>query len=459
MRFHYLLGQTRCASRLRVKQISSASRARDQHISWIRQSSREEEAMKEILRVDPIVRPKAYQVKSSLEYVKPNAMPERKTQSESEKQASEEIMLRDILEPSFKHDLGSIDLGPFGRISAIHGDIFKQTPGTVTVFPVPPNLMPYRGLSLAALEHGGDNLLRELFSTARSLYSEHIISPVADTEESAARQRKSPNRGLPLGSVIPVGNSLFVVVPFFWQGSGADANQRLRHVLKEVVNYAIQKSAFPVNRLVIPHLGRGVYGYEADWSTEALVEEAIECILQLDYPEAVKTELSEIAFIDNDLTVAEEFKDAIDTLADRWLPERRLISAPQYHSHATRRMIVMDEQSELSTMRRRDKYKFKQYHGRIGNRGGRYFRETLQPWIWRTQKLLEPPPLLVKEQTGAISEKQLPARPYFFRGLSHTLFPTGNLKTGFPSMRRSGSGQLRGVNRQPDTQKLAKPRT
>jgi hypothetical protein len=459
MTLHYLLSQTRRASRLRVKQIASASKARDQHISWIRQSNKEEEAAKEILRIDPIVRPKAYQVKSSLEYVGPNAIPERKTRSESDNAVTEEVLLRDILEPSFKNEMGSIDLGPFGRISVSHGDIFQQHSGSVTVFPVPPNLMPYRGLSLAALENGGDNLLRELFATARALYSEHIISPVADSDESAARQRKPPNRGLPLGSVIPVDESLFVVVPFFWQGSGADANQRLRHALKQVVNHAIQSAEQPVKRLVIPHLGRGVYGYEADWSTGALVEEAIECLLQLDAPEAIKTQLTEIVFIDNDLSVAEEFKDAIDVLADRWLPERRLISAPQYLSQVTRRMIVMDEQSELSTMRRRDKYKFKQYHGRIGNRGGRYFRETLQPWIWRTQKLLEPPPLMINEQTGHISEKQLPARPYFFRGLSHTLFPTGNLKTGFPALRRSGSGQLRGVNRQPDTQKLAKPRT
>jgi hypothetical protein len=121
-------------------------------------------------------------------------------------------------------------------------------------------------------------------------------------------------------------------------------------------------------------------------------------------------------------------------------------------------MIVMDENSELSTMRRRDKYKFKQYHGKLRNKGGRYFRETIQPWIWRTQKVLEPPPLLVNKQSGEIADKQREARPYFFRGLSHTLFPV-NLRTGFPSLRRGRNGQLVGVKKQPDTQKIAKPRT
>ncbi len=451
--------QTRYASRLRVKQITASSRARDQSVAWIRQSSKEEEAFKEIVKVDPLVRQKSAQVRSCLEHIKPNAMPQPKTMTFSERQSHDDILLKDIIAPSFRGDIGCIDLGPFGQVSATHGDIFNESSSTVSVFPVPPNLMPYRGLSLAALEHGGDALLRELFSTARAMYSEHVVSPVADTDETAARQRKPVNRGLPLGSVIPVQKALFVVVPFFWQGSASDANQRLRFVLKSVVDYAIRNADNSVKRIVIPHLGRGVYGYEASWSTEALVEEAIECLLQLDYPEAVKTNIAEVVFIDNDLSVAEEFKDAIDSLADRWLPERRLISAPQYLSRSTRRMIVMDEASELSTMRRRDKYKFKQHHGRIGNRGGRYFRATLQPWIWRTQKLLEPPALLVKEKTGEISDKQLPARPYYFRGLSHTLFPTSHLRTGFPSMRRSASGQFVGVNRQPDTQKLAKPRT
>ena len=455
---HGIVGATRSASRLRVKQITASSRARDQHISWIRQSNREEEGYKEILKVDPIIRRKEYQVKSSLEFTGPNALPKSKEPNSEEKGEQEETLLRDILEPSFKDEIGSIDFGPFGRISAVHGDILQQPSGTMVVFPIPPNLMPYRGLSLAALESGGESRLRELFSTARSMYSEHVISQVADTDEETARSRQPANRGLPLGSVIPVKDALFVVVPFFWQGSGSDANQRLRYALKQVVDYASKTSEVPIRRLVIPHLGRGVYGYEADWSTEALVEEAIESLLQLDSPEAVKTELTEICFIDNDLSVAEEFKDAIESLADRWLPERRVTTAPQFLAKASQRMIVMDEQSELSTMRRRDKYKFKQYHGRLRNLGGRYFRETLQPWIWRTQKVLEPPPLLVNAKTGEISNKQLEARPYYFRGLSHTLFPV-NLRTGFPAMRRTARGQLMGVNRQPDTQKIAKPRT
>ena len=455
MGVHYFVGQIRSASRLRVKQIAAASRAKDQHISWIRQSNKEEEAYKEILRIDPMLRRKEDQIKSSLEFVGPNSLPRKKDPTANETRATEDALLRDILEPNFKNELGSIDLGPFGRISACHGDIFKQPSGTVAVFPIPPNLMPYRGLSLAALENGGDSLLRELFSTARSMYSDHVISPVADNEEETAKQRKPINRGLPLGAVIPVGECLFVVVPYFWQGSSSDANQRLRYVMKEVVNFASKQ---PIKRLVVPHLGRGGYGYEASWSTEALVEEAIEGLLHLDSPQAVQTDLVEIAFIDNDISVAEEFKESIDVLADRWLPHRRLMPAPQFLSQSTRRMIVMDEQSELSTMRRRDKYKFKQYHGRLGNRGGRYFRETLQPWIWRTQKLLEPPSLMVKQNSGEIGDKQLPARPYFFRGLSHTLFPV-NLRTGFPGMRRTRSGQLVGVNRQPDTQKIAKPRS
>ena len=454
------LGQTRCASRLRLKQVAASSRARDQHISWIRQSNRDEQAYKEILKVDPLVRPKHHQVKSMLEFEGPNRVPVKAPIPVKQKTEEEEQLLRDIIAPSFKKEIGCIELGPFGRITAVHGDIFDQ-PGSVTVIPIPPNLTPYKGLSLEALERGGDSLLREVFSTARLMYSEHVVPEVADRDEESdtVRTARHINRGLPIGSVIPAKESLFVVMPFYWQGSSSDANQRLRFTLKRVVDFAIRfYKGPPISRLVIPNLGRGIYGYEAEWATEALVEEALEGLLQLDNAVAFRTGLTEIAFIDNDLSGVEEFKDALSTLADRWLPERRLTTAPQFLSKQSQRLIVMDEQSELSTMRRRDKYKFKQYHGKIRNLGGRYFRETLQPWIWRTQKVLEPPPLLVNEKSGEISPNQLPARPYYFRGLTHTLFPV-NLRTGFSAMRRARNGRLVGVNRQPDTQKLAKPRT
>lgn len=452
-----MLIQSRPASRLRLKQVASANKAREQHISWIRQSNKEEEAYKEILKVDPLIRPKHHQVKSMLGFEGPNAAPLTKQESPDSTKDREEQLLRDIIAPSFRKEVGAVELGPFGRITVVHGDIFNQ-PGSVRVFPIPPNLMPYKGLSLEVLERGGDVLLRELFSTARLMYSEHVVAPARENENATEPLQKHVNRGLPIGSVIPANDCLFVVMPFYWQGSSSDANQRLRYALKNVVDFAVRKYEKKVSRLVIPHIGRGVYGYEAEWSTEALIEEAFEGLLQLDYAEAVKTELSEIAFIDNDFSVVDEFKEALEFVADKWLPERRLVPAPQFLSAQSKRLIVMDENSELSTMRRKDKYKFKQYHGKLRNLGGRYFRNTLQSWIWRTQKILEPPPLLVNAQSGEIASKQLPARPYFFRGLSHTLFPT-NLRTGFAAMRRSRNGRLVGVNRQPDTQKLAKPRT
>jgi len=431
--------------------------ATGQQIHWIRSSKKEEEAMKEIQSIDPLLRPKENQIRSGFEFESVQKM----TKSDQAKpEADTELLLKDILYPKYKNELGSIDFGTFGRISVEHGDILNQPDDSIIVLPMPPNLTPYRGLSLEALERGGDSLVRQMFSTARNLHSSQIIPVEGETDEVSAttRGRPEPPRGLSIGSVIPVGNKYFVIAPHYWQGNSSDANQRLRITVKSLIEYAIHEGE--ASRMVIPHVGRGQFGYDTtDWSYEAIVEEAIESLLQLDHRETVKTRPVDIVFIDKDLSVAEEFNAAIESLADRWLPERRVITAPQYWSRASRRMIVMDESSELQTMRRRDKYKFKQYHGKLRNLGGRYFRETLQPWIWRTQKVLEPPPMLVNEKTGNIADKQLPARPYYFRGLSHTLFPTSQLRTGFPSMRRSRSGQLMGVNRQPDTQKIAKPRS
>ena len=460
--------QKRCVSRLVAKKITASSRARDQHVHWIRSTEKEAEALKELSKIDPIVRPKEHQIRSSLEFESANRFGSSTHPSaESTDGESNEEVLRNIINPSFQGELGCIDFGSFGRISAEHGDIFSCSGESARiVVPVPPNLTPYRGLALELLERGGDDLVRKMFTTARHLYSKHVMpeSTMADEDQalSSSPQSRSrsadPPRGLPIGSVIPVDKYLFVVAPHFWQGSNSDANQRLRLAIKSIVNY-IRTSDPSARRVFIPHIGRGQYGYDADWSFEALAEEAIDELLQLDARESVSTTPLDISFIDNDVSVSDQFKDVLSVLADRWLPDRRSITAPQYWSKQSRRLIVMDENAELQAMRRKDKYKFKQYHGKLRNLGGKYFRDTLQPWIWRTQKVLEPPPLMVNEKTGGIADKQLPAKPYYFRGLSHTLYDTGHLRTGFPSMRRTQSGQLVGVNRQPDTQKIAKPRS
>ena len=460
--------QKRLASRLTTKRVAAAARAKDQHIQWIRSSNKDEQALREINKIDPLVRPKELQIRSSMEFEKTNRSSSLKS-SRDIKQAGDatDAMLRDIVSPSFHGELACIDFGSFGKISAAHGDILSSVnEHSHIVVPLPPNLTPYRGLALEVLERGGDDLVRKMFTTARHMYAEHVMPDASMADEDQAtspmtdeRSRtREPPRGIPIGSVIPADKYLFVVVPHFWQGTNSDANQRLRIAMKSIVKYA-HNCEQPIHHIIIPHIGRGQFGYDADWSFEALAEEAIDELLQLDARDTVSTSPIDITFMDNDMSVAEQFKDVLSVLGDRWLPDRRSITAPQYWSKQSHRLIVMDENSELQTMRRRDKYKFKQYHGKLRNLGGKYFRDTLQPWIWRTQKVLEPPPLMVNERSGEIADKQLPARPYFFRGLSHTLYDTSNLKTGFPTMRRSKSGQLVGVNRQPDTQKIAKPRS
>ena len=461
--------QIRFASRLTTKKISAARLANDQHIHWIRSSNKKEQALKELNKIDPLVRPKEHQVRSSFEYASTNT-PESidPDLNKSNVRTKVDEVLKDIISPSLLGEMGCIDFGTFGRISTAHGDIIANgDTSSRIVVPIPPNLTPYRGLTLEVLERGGDELVRKMFTTARHMYANEIMPPegTLTDEDSAlqpARDARSrspePCRGIPVGSVIPVDQYLFVVSPHFWQGSSSDANQRLRLAIKSVIKY-VRSSQHPVRKLCIPHIGRGQYGYDADWSFEALVEEAIDELLQLDARDTVSTSPLDIVFVDNDVSVVEQFRDVLSVLGDRWLPYRRSIPAPQYWSKQSRRLIVMDEAAELQTMRRRDKYKFKQHHGKLRNLGGKYFWDTLQPWIWRAQKVHEPPPLMVSEKSGEIANSQLPARPYYFRGLSHTLYDTSNLRTGFPTMRRSRSGQLVGVNRQPDTQKIAKPRS
>lgn len=328
------------------------------------------------------------------------------------------------LTPTYLGQLGKIDLEAFGCIEVVHGDAFTQETEAV-MLPMPPNLMPYRGISLEACDRGGKELMKEIFHAAKN----------------SCAQRDRLTKGLQTGDTLVVKSSgfsmqniLFVIMPWFWQGSPMDAAKRLRYCARSAFQQAGSPTGF--SSIALPNIGGGIFGYDPKNSCRLLVEEAIEALLQIE-AERPCYNLKHITFIENRQETAELFNEALTEVAHRWLPERRVTTAPQHWGHMTRRLVVLPAVPNFFW--RRHKVKFKKYHG-VKRKEKHNYVGNMRPYLWRAMKVAQPPPLMVLQQTGDVAPTnfQLKARPYFFRGVTHWLFPSR--RSGFYALRKSSKG-------------------
>ncbi|CAK0849087.1 unnamed protein product [Prorocentrum cordatum] len=221
----------------------------------------------------------------------------------------------------------------------------------------------------------------------------------------------------------------------------AFAVERLRYCVRCALQAA---SSQGLESIALPSLGGGVFGYEPRQCSSIFLDEAVESLLQIEASDPSYT-LKRITFVDSHPETAEAFGAALTDAAYRWLPERRLTTAPQFWGQATRRLLVLPDAPNFFLKRWR--IKFKQRHG-VKRRVRKHYLSNWIPWLWRAQKVAQPPPLLVHARSGdvAAQDRQLPARPYFFRGVSHWLFPSR--RSGFNLLRRTSSGHWKGVLRQ-----------
>eukprot|EP00442_Polarella_glacialis_P028651 CAMPEP_0115050362 /NCGR_PEP_ID=MMETSP0227-20121206/1735_1 /TAXON_ID=89957 /ORGANISM="Polarella glacialis, Strain CCMP 1383" /LENGTH=225 /DNA_ID=CAMNT_0002434195 /DNA_START=400 /DNA_END=1073 /DNA_ORIENTATION=- len=225
-------------------------------------------------------------------------------------------------------------------------------------------------------------------------------------------------------------------MPWFWEGSPMDAGKRLRDCVRrsflDASGHGSGGAAF--ESIALPNLGGGIYGYEPRNSSR--VEEAVEALLQIESSTPNYT-LRKISFVDSNRQAVDAFHDALTEVAHRWLPERKLTTAPQWWGQHTRRLVVLPAAPNFFW--KRFKVKFKKRHG-VKKRERHNYIGNVKPWLWRAQRVQQPPPLMVYQQSGEVAprELQLKARPYYFRGVSHWLFPSR--RGGFHGMRRSARG-------------------
>jgi len=387
-------------------------RANEQHIDYVRQLKGPRPQRS--LEVDPRLQSHRQDFRQTIAY------------PELTQQPSEELQLlgpEDALEQRFQGEIRSVPFEPFGTIDIVHGDIF-DVEAEAAIFPMAPNLMPYRGLGLEAFDRGGRELVQETFIKAKE-----------DCEERDSKE------GLKAGDTLVVGgrgvrtkNIMFVIMPWFWQGSPMDAAKRFRFCAKSAFGRAAADNGF--SSIALPNVGGGIFGYEPRDCSLILLEEAVESLLQIE-ARVPSYRLKKITFIEADLETAESLHGALVEVAHRWLPEKQVTTAPQYWGHSSRRLVVMPDAP--CWFWRRHRVKFKKHHG-VKRRQRYNWRSNIKPFLWRAHKVHQPPPLMVYRQTGepAPHDRQLPARPFYFRGVTHWLFP--NRRSGFHMLRKSGRG-------------------
>ncbi|CDJ43656.1 hypothetical protein, conserved [Eimeria tenella] len=201
----------------------------------------------------------------------------------------------------------------------------QQLVADCTVVPVPPNMIPYRGLGLSVLERGGEKLQKYLFQqlkkklqqkqqTELPTFEEYPEESRAYLQRVAAEERKQlqPGEVLLTPSFGATQNSsllAFLAMPYYWQSSSGEAARRLSHCFRVCLK---QLNQLNVKTLIVPFVGLGVYGFEPKRAAHTLIQAAIEEMLQAD---AVNPHysLSRVDFVEkeilNSFKLAEALKD------------------------------------------------------------------------------------------------------------------------------------------------------
>ncbi|CAE7257600.1 dnaJ [Symbiodinium sp. CCMP2592] len=387
-----------------------------------------------------------------------------------------------------------VQLEPFGVIEVHHEDIFafnasllkgpsegKGSVARALVLPMASNLLPYRGLALEAFDRGGPELVKDTFHEAQARHSlekklrqvggEEVAQHEIHLEVGAAVEvplhHLAPaelRQSLQSSKEAEYNKILFSIMPWFWEGSPMDAGKRLRFCAREAFAHAarhckrvcdsVERSSgiYAQGCVVMPSLATGIFGYQPQDSCRALVEEAFEVLLQLEASEP-NYSLHRICFVEANRDVADSFSTALTEVSRRWLPAHKVTTAPQWWGKQTRRLVVLPAVPNFFW--RKFKIKFKRRHG-VKKRERVNYIGNIKPFLWRAARVRQPPPLLVHQEDGGIAEDQLKARPYFFRGVSHWLFPSR--RGGFHSMKRTSRGQWVGVLRNYQLHEAIRPK-
>lgn len=368
----------------------------------------------------------------------------------------------------YKKNIKTLELNPFGNIQIIHNDILEETADCMLI-PMVSNFIPLSGFSAYVLHKGGKKLVGEIFVCIKNLIKKRIdilnehkkeyINNFAVDGEKRFKELVENTKALQIGDLIltephnvscKVQLLAFLIMPYYWQGNSYISSNKLRHVFSNCLK---QLNELSISSVILPNISAGIYGYQPKDASSILLEECVESLLQL-YTTIPLYNLNSISFVDKDYSTCQFFSESLDEISRSYLPNERIVPAPKYWNMVNRRILEIPS-NVVYFCKRQNKISFKKYHGIIRRKYLNYY-SNIRPFKWRASRVIEPYPFYVNKKDGMPSVFQMGPRPYYYKGVTHTLYPIN--KKGLPNIRVGRGGKLQALLQVSDISAETKPR-
>ncbi|KEG04323.1 conserved Plasmodium protein, unknown function [Plasmodium vinckei vinckei] len=386
-------------------------------------------------------------------------------------QVDDDINLLDIdlIKNKYQHEMANITLDQFGTIKVIHNDILDEEADCMLI-PMVSNFIPLSGFGAYILQKGGRELVKEIFISIKSLIKKRIDILNEHKEKYINRQSDINNekyfkeliensKKLQTGDLILTKSNnvsdkvkllAFLIMPYFWQGNCYISAQKLRYAFS---NSLKQLNELCISSIILPDISSGIYGYSPQNSSSILVEESVESLLQINSILPIYN-INSISFVDKDLNTCKIFSETIEDVSRNYLPHKKVMPAPKYWNIANRRLLEIPS-NVIYFCRKHNKISFKKYHGIIRRKYQNYY-SNIRPFKWRASRVIEPNPFLLYKHSGEPSSYQYNPKPYYYKGISHTLYNIN--KKGLLNIRVGKGGRLQALKKVSNISLETKPR-
>lgn len=368
----------------------------------------------------------------------------------------------------FKKEMKNFELTPFGNIRVIHNDILEEE-GDCMLIPMVSNFIPLSGFGAYILHKGGKELVKEIFISIKNLikkridilneHKEEYLKDSGIDGEKKFKELLDNTKSLQIGDFIltkphnvstKVQLLAFLIMPYYWQGNSYISANKLRHAFSNCLK---QLNELSVSSLILPNIAAGIYGYQPKDASNILIEESVESILQI-YNTIPLYNLNSISFVDKDYSTCQIFCERVSEIARNYLPSEQILPAPKYWNMVNRRLLEIPS-NVVYFCKRQNKISFKKYHGIIRRKYLNYY-SNIRPFKWRASRVIEPYPFFVHKKDGTPSTSQMGPRPYYYKGVTHTLYPIN--KKALVNIRVGRGGKLQALMRVSNISAETKPR-
>ncbi|CAA9990749.1 conserved Plasmodium protein, unknown function [Plasmodium knowlesi strain H] len=370
----------------------------------------------------------------------------------------------------YQHEMKSMTLDEFGIVRVVHNDILEEEADCMLI-PMVSNFVPLSGFGAYVLHRGGRELVKEIFITIKTLikkridvlneHREEYLSGSQDKLSSEKEFKKMVEnaKSLQVGDVIlckphnvsdKVKLLAFLIMPYFWQGNNYVSSNKLRYSFASALK---QLNELCISSVILPDMASGIYGYAPSSSSHILLDEAVQSILQIGATVPLYN-LNSISIVDKDINTCRTFSEALEDVSRNYLPHKKVLPAPKYWNVVNRRLLEIPS-NVVYFCRKQNKISFRKYHGIIRRKFQHYY-SNIRPFKWRASRVIEPNPFLLYQKSGEPSSYQYGPKPYYYKGVSHTLYNIG--KKGLLNIRVGRHGRLQALKKVSSISLETKPR-